>query len=1215
MSSIVAYQTSSVSTAESSRILTRNLEALGSRHRELAQKLALASPAPTLAFAETPDGVPSVVLDDRPLCSRHRPIAEARRLVDGIDIVENAVVVVFGFGAGYHVQLLAQRMKRTGVVIVFEPDVSLLRGVLERNDISSWLEVSNIVWITDVADRAGLAAALDGAESILAQGVEFVEHPPSRQRLGDQPAQFSELLTNYIATAKTTLMTTLMRSVDTVRNLLHNIDHYVTAGGITELEGACRNQPAVIVSAGPSLARSLKLLAQPGVRDRCVIIAVQTTLQPLLDAGIKPHFVTALDYHEISRRFYEQLNPEDVADVTLIVEPKAHPVILDAYPGPIRICASRFLDDLLGECARDMGTIRPGATVAHLALYVAELLGCNPIALIGQDLGFTDGLYYAPGISIEDVWAPELGPFNTIEMMQWQRIARHRVHLHKTTDVHGRSIYSDAQMLTYLRQFERDFKDLANRGITVIDATEGGLAKQHTESQSLQAFLAEHTSGDATPPPLPTDSDDAKHRSAVQQRIASIRQEITALQHVSMRTQRLLQTMIADQDDAARMEKHFQRLEKFRSEVQQRIQSFELLNHVNQLGVFKRLKADRRLHLSADMSPLDRQRAELDRDLENVRWIADAADELLRQLLDAERILNGATVSARPAPISIDALDDDTHTNDGMPTCIAALIAVDPDRNGLLQPCSLMEDIHGCNVLQQTLQQLGTSRTLKMIVMLVPDTFDVEPLLDRSAIGVPVEIERCGASPYPPEHEAIAAARAWSASCWRGGITGVSIYDELLCPTLMRDVMAKRGITAALLVGSDWPLVQVLGEHGCDAIIQRHLDYPKQNSIVFTQAAPGLCGCVVSASEMDSLAQRNRVATIGARLTYQPGAPQTDPIAKDLNVQIPPALRNTLVRATADSPANVNTIKQLLQPDSRRRVTIPHADEIVQKFEAQRFKDAERSPEHLIVELTTRRTSCGQFARHPFGNIERADLEPATLAQFLDSFGESRPTAITFDGVGDPLLHPAFDECIRSAKRAKCTVHVRTELLCDHATVDRLLDSGVDVVSIDLHADRAATYQTMMGTDRFKEVLLTMQYLLDHRRVLTAQTGLSAIALPWIVPRLQRCAATYEDIDSFFDRWQHTLGTAVLEGCPTFNTAGESADDTLLPAVTPRAVVKRELQRRMTVFCDGSVPIDECDLPGRSTAGNIHDTGATELWKQLFQSRRTKLDSLNLWRP
>jgi len=63
-------------------------------------------------------------------------------------------------------------------------------------------------------------------------------------------------------------------------------------------------------------------------------------------------------------------------------------------------------------------TLRAGSTVAHLAYYLAEHLGCDPIMFVGQDLGFSDGLYYSPGTSYDDVWRPEFGRFCSVEMKQ-----------------------------------------------------------------------------------------------------------------------------------------------------------------------------------------------------------------------------------------------------------------------------------------------------------------------------------------------------------------------------------------------------------------------------------------------------------------------------------------------------------------------------------------------------------------------------------------------------------------------------------------------------------------------------------------------------------------------------------------------------------------------------------------------------------------------------
>ncbi|MFN9978173.1 MAG: motility associated factor glycosyltransferase family protein, partial [Phycisphaerae bacterium] len=263
------------------------------------------------------------------------------------------------------------------------------------------------------------------------------------------------------------------------------------APGIDDLAGIATGKPAIVVSAGPSLRRNIDLLSQPGVRDRVVIIAVQTVLKTLLAKGIRPHFVTALDHASISKRFYEGLTAADVEGVTLVVEPKASPAIFEAWPGAIRCPAERIADSILTDNAddsirgvfkRDRGELRPGATVAHLAYYLARHMGADPVILIGQDLGFTDGQYYAAGAAIHQVWSGELSHFRTLEMLEWERIARERSMLHRLTDHLGRPCYSDEQMTTYLVQFERDFGEDVNRGLKVIDATEGGISKRHAKA-------------------------------------------------------------------------------------------------------------------------------------------------------------------------------------------------------------------------------------------------------------------------------------------------------------------------------------------------------------------------------------------------------------------------------------------------------------------------------------------------------------------------------------------------------------------------------------------------------------------------------------------------------------------------------------------------------------------------------------------------------------
>lgn len=1176
--------------------LERNLGCLGPANRDFAEAVRRA-PSAAVQWEETADGAVTGTLEGRRLASRHRPLEEGERLAQSVDIVEHAVVVVLGFGIGHHVAALARRMDRSGVLVVFEPDLSLVRAVFERLDFSEWLSGAIIVWMHDASDRAAIARKLNGADSIVAQGVAILEHPAHRARLGKQSSQFATLFGEFVNASKTTLMTTLVRSQNTIENLLNNLDHYVLAPGIVDLKDAAKGHLAVIVSAGPSLRKNLHLLAQPGVRERCVIIAVQTTLKPLLEAGIRPHFATALDYHAISKRFYEGLTPEMVEGVTLIAEPKAHPVILDSFPGPIRCVGSGFLDKALGPLARDMGNVPAGATVAHLAFYLARYLGCDPIAFIGQDLGFTDGLYYARGTAIHDIWAPELNPFNTIEMMEWQRIARHRTHLHKTVDHEGKSIFTDAQMLTYLQQFERDFAEAVDDGATLIDASEGGVKKQHTVIRTLDETLKEFAREPLPALPSADVDRDGATLSSTRKRIAEMRRDIASLQATSRKTASLLREMLSDQNDSAKMDRHFAKMEQYRAAVEKLFDAFELLNLLNQLGVFRRHRSDRRLQLSANLSSLERQRAQLERDLDNVTWLIDAADELIGLFSRAEQLLTGESGSPRLRERSESSTSFD-EAEGRSSRKISAIVPIDPARNGRGLPRSLSATFAGRTVLQATLEKLGRAKRIDSIIVIAPESFDVDALIDRSRIARPVVVERVSTSPFAAEHEAIALARRWAPTSWRGGIAGIAGVDEALAPLVMRRVMEQHGLDAAITAAPDWPLVDISEATGTDAMVSRFHEHPDRHGLIFSQSPPGLGACLISRTLMTEFSDRNRLSTVGGVLTYQPHAPQHDPIARDANITVEHRVRCSLVRAAADTPDDIARLEEAMRAAGISDPLNASAPAIVAALE--QHATPLPHPQHVMLELTTRRSDAGVYARSLRASADRPDLDPEVAFRLFDQLTTDGDHVITLAGTGDPLLHPAFDAIIARANERGWPVHVRTSLLAERSTIERLMNAGPAVISIDLHADRGATHAVMMGEDRLREVIGHIEWMVGRRRRLTAQEGSAAFALPWIVPRLQRRRETYEDIDSFFDRWMAVLGAAVIEGPPPF----DRRDDDLATAMAPERVMWCELQRRMLILSDGSVPVSELDLDGRVTVGSVATDDVATLWSSLLNERR-----------
>jgi hypothetical protein len=620
----------------------RNISALKKMDPGLAERLSTVAPHPAVQWQTTRQDellTASVGIEGEEaqvsLASRYRPLEEARRLADTAELKQHAVLVVMGLGLGYHVAELAGRAKGKALLVVYEPDERWLRALLEKVDCTRWLAADHVALLCGEVDSAAMTRRLQAAVAMVSQGVQFITHPPTRRLHGERLARFGEQMTHFVAFCRTNIATTFVNAPATCRNLAHNLAQYAAGPIVGDLRDRAKGCPALLIAAGPSLARNIDQLVDPDLRRRIVIITAQTMLKPLLARGIRPHYVTALDYHEISRRFYEDLPPLD--DVTLVAEPKANKAIIDQYPGPVRMVASRFLDVLLGPVARPVGELTAGSTVAHLSFYLAQYLGCDPIIFVGQDLGFSDGLYYCPGTAIHQVWANELSTFNTLEMMEWRRIVRHRIHLQKMDDIHGRPIYTDEQMVTYLRQFERDFAEAPQ---TIIDATEGGLPKQHTQRMALCDALAQHATRELPemspagrtldPARLRNTADHLRHRIA----------EVRKLGRHSRQTLPLLQRMLDSQHDRKKMRRLFEQVERHREQVDQLKDAFMIVNDLNQVGAFNRIRRDRDISLADEKDELERQRRQLERDIENVRWLADACDEALDIFEEAQRRIN-----------------------------------------------------------------------------------------------------------------------------------------------------------------------------------------------------------------------------------------------------------------------------------------------------------------------------------------------------------------------------------------------------------------------------------------------------------------------------------------------------------------------------------------------------------------------------------------------
>jgi hypothetical protein len=617
--------------------LLSNLAALWATEPKLAEAVEASLDQPPYTLEPSKSGSPTVCVhtSDRRhvyLHSRHDPQAEARQLIDSVPVERRTTFYVLGLALGYHLELLFHQASDEAIFCLFEPDVRMIRALLESRDLSKIIASHRLMWFWN-SDKSIFFRRLTPHTALIAVGSETIEHPASL-RLHDAFYQQARIwIGEYASFCRTSMNTMLFNSEQTARNISRNIGWYAAANGINRLRGRFRGCPAVIVSAGPSLRKNQHLLK--GLRDNAVLIAVQTTLQPLLEMGCEPHFVTSLDYHEICTRFFEKLPPKIRTE--LVAESKATPHIFEMMTGPVSLIGNDFAESLLRELKPGKSTLTSGATVAHLAFYLAEHLECDPIIFVGQDLGFSDGLCYAPGTSYEDVWGPELGRFCTLEMKHWEQIVRDRPILRRIPDYQGRPMYTEERLFTYLLQFERDFGKSRAR---IIDCTEGGALKRGSTPMPLARAIAEHCR-----PPLPSvESDAAPPRWDVlekcRQSILLRRDESVEIERISRQTLPLLEEIRDHLQDQPRVNRLIARVDELRARMDAFGRTYDLVMQFSQPSEYRRFERDRHL-AAARPDAASRQKMQIERDVENVQAVIAAAQAFaLAMTQTAEELKN-----------------------------------------------------------------------------------------------------------------------------------------------------------------------------------------------------------------------------------------------------------------------------------------------------------------------------------------------------------------------------------------------------------------------------------------------------------------------------------------------------------------------------------------------------------------------------------------------
>jgi len=531
---------------------------------------------------------------------------------------------------------------------------------------------------------------------------------------------------------------------------------------------------------------------------------------------------------------------------------------------------------------------------------------------------------------------------------------------------------------------------------------------------------------------------------------------------------------------------------------------------------------------------------------------------------------------------------------------VTALIPTNTQTGFLGQPAELGAKLDGISVLEHTVRRAASIPQVEKIVLIHPPGQEPLSLINPSAINKPLLTHMDPGCLVDAQTPRLVSARKWSQPNWRGGLGGATCYDELLPPGPLVDALESHGGAAAYLVRADWCLFD-------PGYAQQQLDLLFQDvqamKLIFTQAPPGLSGIAVSLDVLRKL--RDSSASFGGILAYNPQQPHIDPVGRDVNSPIPPQVRDCTHRFIHDTPRCVAMLKMI---SNRLGGALLNADAITitDTYRAVQADDPAMHyrwlPRSVTLELTPRRQATGPITPQHHVAIDRPDIDIDLALRLVEQIGEPQAggdITLLLGGLGDALLHPHWDKIVSKARDAGVfSVGIETDLLCDQDDLNKLLDLPIDLITIRFNADTAETYRKTMGADGFKQVLDNIEWLFNERlRRGEMETGQqrARARLPWLIPSMVKTAQTLPEMESFFDKWTHYMGHALIipscEGCG------------LMPAMSPVPMQPpdrrpcRQVGQRMSILSDGMAALCDQDWLGRAPIGDTRAQTLLDIWR------------------
>ncbi|SQE24809.1 motility accessory factor [Campylobacter jejuni subsp. doylei] len=305
-------------------------------------------------------------------------------------------ICIYGIGNALLIKNLAKHYKH---LFVFESEIELFILALSTLDLSEEL-CSGKIYLVDIEEERvdiQLLILFDMKDMFeyLSLYEMFVNNVYYKKFHKDIWHKADELCEKNIKVVIRNLGSNSDLSFECYSHLLQNIPSMLESIPFQRILSQRKNQfeNAIVISAGPSLAKQLPLLK--AYQEKAVIFCADGALSMLEKEGIVPDYVTNLDFTDLAMKFFQ--NKENKLSLNILS--------CATHPSLVRVLDNKSVilrDDPLYQRfnLNDFGYIDTGTHVSHFSYTLALALGFKNIIMIGQDLAFDEeGNSHSKGFS------------------------------------------------------------------------------------------------------------------------------------------------------------------------------------------------------------------------------------------------------------------------------------------------------------------------------------------------------------------------------------------------------------------------------------------------------------------------------------------------------------------------------------------------------------------------------------------------------------------------------------------------------------------------------------------------------------------------------------------------------------------------------------------------------------------------------------------------